>query len=148
MSSKVKKGPRGCQISDEEILRLIRLGLIVLRSGDLYKFHNKRRRFYKIKGRTHGSNGSSRIICKINLKHKQRGISRGKLVWMVANKSLVPEGYDIDHRDQNNTNDDPSNLRLRESADNRRDNFSSGYRETEDYFNKIIARRHRSAGDF
>lgn len=73
---------------------------------------------------------------------------RNKLFWMMEHKKLVPVGYDIDHKDYDKTNDDVSNLTLREESENRRDNTYVGFEKCMDFFNRIIARQHGSLGDF
>ena len=46
--------------------------------------------------------------------------SKTRKIWIAA-FGAIPEGYEIDHIDQDNTNDDLSNLRLATHAENCRD---------------------------
>ena len=67
---------------------------------------------------------------------------------MIKHKRIVPDGYDIDHIDGINTNDDPNNLMLRPSGENQSDNTKRNYKECIDFFHRCLARQYGSQGDF
>lgn len=56
------------------------------------------------------------VRCYRNGHRKQIALHR--LVWMAANGRLVPEGYDVDHRDHDTLNNAIDNLQLRPSVNN------------------------------
>jgi len=134
------------QISDEEILDMIVKGIIVLYPTGIYKFHNKNKKFYKIKEQEHPI--SKRIRFDIGINSRRRTIYRNKLIWMLTHKKVVPNGYDIDHKDGINTNDSPNNLQLRISGENRADNTTNAFKECVDFFNRCLAKQYGSKGDF
>ena len=49
----------------------------------------------------------------------RKGAMVHRLVWMAVKGTMVPEGYDIDHRDRNRANPSIRNLRLRSIYHNR-----------------------------
>lgn len=49
---------------------------------------------------------------------KKKKVALHRLVWMAANRSTVPDGYDIDHV-RSQTDDTIENLRLLKSSENR-----------------------------
>jgi len=51
----------------------------------------------------------------------RRWVAVHRLVWMQANNTAIPEGYDIDHEDRNRQNNNIGNLRLRTIPENRAD---------------------------
>jgi hypothetical protein len=54
---------------------------------------------------------------------RRKSLALNRLIWIVANGQLIPEGFDIDHYpDRNKRNNHPSNLRLRDLHENRSDN--------------------------
>lgn len=44
-------------------------------------------------------------------------IYRNRLVWIIANRKLIPDGYFIDHRNENSQDDTPKNLQLMASQE-------------------------------
>lgn len=134
------------QISDEEILNLIKTGVICYSeiNGAISKFHFHHQRWMKLVVGFHYKSGRAYYHIRIGT-DRQRTIYRNKLMWMIKNKKLVPDWADIDHKDRNRLNDDPSNLRLLEKSVNRRSNELD---EAFNFFNEIIAQQTGSQGDF
>ena len=65
---------------------------------------------------------------------------------MIKHRQLVPEGFDVDHKDHDRYNDDPDNLQLRGMTANRQDNWSDGqFAEVANFFD-TLAKGH--SGDF
>ena len=122
------------KIPDEAILKMILAGSIVATTdGRIF--------------RQQSSNGSRKYFCELtpevckwttgDLRYrikiggesykddkgkrrmKQRAINRAKLVWMIHHKRLVPDGFDVDHADDDPSNDAPDNLQLLPSEENR-----------------------------
>ena len=133
-------------ITDEEILDMIKKGIIVLYPTGIYKFHTKKNHFYKILEQEHKVSG--RIRLNIGIKSRRRTIYRNKLIWMITHKKLVPDGYDVDHIDKVNTNDSPDNLRLRPSLENQKDSGGGNFKECIDFFHRCLARQYGSKSDF
>lgn len=65
------------------------------------------------------SNGSTYRFVEIYRKGLRKKIALHRLVWMVANGQVVPEGFDIDHIRGKAFGDSIDNLRLLESSVNR-----------------------------
>jgi hypothetical protein len=65
---------------------------------------------------------SRRVDGRKYIKLKWRKLSRtmavGKLLWMIHNRKMVPEGMQVDHEDENCQNDRRENLRLLEHVEN------------------------------
>ena len=49
----------------------------------------------------------------------RKGAMVHRLVYMAVRRKLIPDGYDVDHRDKNRANSSYRNLRLRTIATNR-----------------------------
>lgn len=105
-------------------LAKIQVGLLELREGEVWYFHNKRWRWYKkvpdacpVSGRLRFRFGPSRST-----------VFRNRLVWMLIHKKEVPEGFVVDHKDGLRTNDHPDNLGLM----TREDSHKQGYGIQED----------------
>lgn len=47
---------------------------------------------------------------RLHYKGKRIGIARARLVWMVANNSTIPDGWEIHHRNTDPVDDRDSNL--------------------------------------
>lgn len=65
---------------------------------------------------------------------------------MIVNRQVVPDGYDVDHIDEDRTNDLPENLRLLKSGINRGRN--NEHNSAFEFFDRITAARYGSRGDF
>ena len=44
-------------------------------------------------------------------------VYRSRLVWLIANRILIPTGHFVDHKDEDRENDNPDNLRLMKIGD-------------------------------
>lgn len=69
------------------------------------------------------SNGSVYRFVTVRRYGKKKKIALHRLVWMAKHLQLVPNGYDIDHKQ--GRSDAIHNLRLRLSSENRSDNGKS-----------------------
>ena len=58
------------------------------------------------------------LFVTIHYEGARRRIAAHRMIWMVLHRRLVPDGYDIDHRDRNPSNNIASNLRLLASTVN------------------------------
>ena len=123
-------------LTDKVLLDLIMVGWLILRDGELLKYHSVKKQFYRVKATVHPSNGRYRYNIKVG--KSQRTIQRNRLHWMISNRELIPEGIDVDHKDRDKKNDDPSNLRLRGIPDNRGDNWSvRAFAEVANFFESL-----------
>lgn len=111
---KRRRRPRkpGCDISDAEVLDLIRSGrLIVSPQGTaVYSVVKGVARKLAIQA----DNGRGYLFVRFQLGRnairRRRGIAVHRLVWMAVTGELIPDGYEIDHGDRVVTNNDPGNL--------------------------------------
>lgn len=99
-------------------------------------YHGSHRRWITKKPDRHPISGRYRF----RLGRKRRTIYRNKLVWLYFKRTLVPPGHHIDHIDNDNTNDHPTNLRLLSSSENCRggydtqmDDYLASWQEFFDY---------------
>jgi hypothetical protein len=65
------------------------------------------------------SNGSTYRFVEIARKGRKKKIALHRLVWVVANGSVVPQGFDVDHVKGKDLGDGIDNLRLLDSSLNR-----------------------------
>lgn len=112
------------QIDDEEILDLFRRDVIRVRTDTdgrvtVSKYHNSHGRFRELTPSQHPLSGRWRYKIYLGTT-RQRLIYRNKLVWMWKHRRVKDEGCDIDHKDQDNQNDAPDNLRSLPADENRR----------------------------
>lgn len=133
------------EITDEEILKLIKTGVLVLREDGVYKFHNGRRKYQRL---VENLDRNGRAFINVGLRFRKRGMSKNKLIWMFAHRRVIPNGYDVHHKDYNNRNDAPDNLELKDSSENRGDNRIKQFEECCDFFNRKLAAQYGSKGDF
>ncbi len=111
-------------ISDELILKWIQNKVLFLsESNEVYKFNNAYLRYVKLKPVFHWKSGRKQYALRTTTAYRKIGAN--KLLWMLVRNQVVPEGFDVDHIDKNRFNDDPENLRLRDSMDNQCDNISA-----------------------
>jgi len=102
-------------VTDLLVLQLIWLGSIstdgdgtVYTSGRLIPRKTWRRRV------------DGRKYVKLKYHRLSRTIAVGKLVWMIVHKCMVPDGMEVDHRNEDCTDDRPCNLRLLKGKRNAR----------------------------
>lgn len=98
-------------------LGLIHQGLLRLGSeGIVERYVPSRGRWEQKKAlRNARPDGSYRFRYHFRLGRTQRGIMANRLLWMLANKREIPEGYIVDHVDGVRTNDTIGNLVLQEA---------------------------------
>lgn len=101
-----KGAPPLRRLSDSEVLALVKAG---------------RYRVCATTGRVFGRGGKelspfakkdhpNRWYIRVQYNGGRRGISRGRLVWMVGAGCVVPAGWDVHHRDENRSADNFDNL--------------------------------------
>lgn len=106
------------KITDEGVL-------ILLKSGK-YRVDTNTGTVYNRKGRplkpfSHISSKSKHLFIYLFYNgDSRRGISLGKLVWMAATESTVPEGWEVHHEDGDPTNNKFSNLFCLHPLDHRK----------------------------
>jgi hypothetical protein len=131
-------------LTDKLLVVLIQVGWLRLDGGSLVKWNPQRKRFGV---RQPVQNVDRRWKYNLKFFGYSRKIQRSKLHFMIANTIVVPHGQDVDHRDYDNQNDDPDNLRLRCRHENRSDNVSrANMDEAMDFFDKI-ARQQNAASE-
>lgn len=107
-------------ITDEEILSLIESGRIVVkylhrRDPIVYK-DGKALAATLVYGSRDGTSPRYRVeIClpkktKRHKRQRKRTIVRSKIVWMFARRSIVPDGHELHHRDEDRLNDRAKNI--------------------------------------
>ncbi len=55
-----------------------------------------------------------------------RRVYANRVVWVLTHKRMIPEGYQIDHKDDNSLNDRPDNLELMDAEGNRVKELANG----------------------
>ena len=106
-------------MNDADVLDLIQRNFLIINPKTAV-VTNRRGKRLKITHRTHRDGpqrGTYRFVnvCSGNKKKK---VALHRLVWMAAHRSLIPDGFDIDHvKDQQD--DTIGNLRLLDSSLNR-----------------------------
>ena len=134
------------RVSDEEILDMIKKGLIYYENGNVYKWHFSHRRYEKLKFRINQGRYVYQLQIKSNRKNKKRTIQANKLIYIIVNKE-IPKG-DVDHRDEDKLNNHPDNLQDLSRSKNRRKNTKNGFESCCKFFDRVVARRYNSLGDF
>ena len=116
---------------------MIRQRVIILGfDSQVYKFHRSRMKYLKLKVIEHSRSG--RLQYAIRRGDDYRKIGRGRLLVMIESADITPPGMDVDHRNHDRTDDHPDNLRLRDSGENRADNWSKAqYDEVADFFDRV-----------
>ena len=97
-------------MNDHEILRLIQTGWLVvcIHTLEVWHYNQHRKKMCLRKPQAHEKSGRVRYC----FGKKRRTVYRNKLVWMQTYQRVVPEGYYIDHVDEDCLNDAPKNLQL------------------------------------
>lgn len=124
-------------ITDEEIVQMIRDRKLLMGVNNIVlKYHESRQTYIHLKVIEHCKSGRGQYAIKIG--DRYRKIGRAKLLWMLTRHEPVSEGMDVDHKDGDRFNDDPSNLRLRDSHENQCDNVSKQQLQAAmDYFDQF-----------
>lgn len=112
-------------MTDQDVIDMICEGRLVVLVDEprVFTFYSRWRENGVI---LHESNGSTYRFVTICHRNKKKRVALHRLVWMFANRSVVPEGFDIDHVSGNS--DAIHNLRLLERSNNRK----RGYIDQED----------------
>ena len=103
------------KITDAEILEWILSGRLVLREDrEVWKWHSKRKQYEQIAIQSHHEDGRAWVNLRVgsNGDGRHRTVYMNKLVWMWHERCCVPQGYVIDHADENRLNDAYDNLQL------------------------------------
>jgi hypothetical protein len=119
-------------ITDEEILEDILSSRIVYQNGGVFMYDASRHKYILRKPKIMKGRRYYEISKGGRGKRRKSSMSGAKLIWMTYNRSLVPPGKDVEHRDGDRTNDYPSNLILRDSGSNRSEN--NGHTMTRAYW--------------
>ena len=102
------------------------------------KWHSWRKRYGQLSPTQHPLSGRWRY----NIRGKgkaQRTIYRNKLVWMSQNLTMVAEGKELHHLDQDNQHDASENLEPMDAVENARLNFDKGFKECAEFFDALAA---------
>lgn len=109
-------------ITDEEIIEMIKDRRLLLGVNNIVlKWHESHLRYVQLKPVFHWKSKRRQYI--IGRGDRQRKIGANRLLWLLVKHEPIPEGTDIDHEDGDKTNDNPSNLRPRDSYENHCDNI-------------------------
>lgn len=105
--------------TDQDILDRIEDGTLFIDVNNAWVFSLSRGNWRELRIITRESNGSSyRFVEVYGKPGKKKKIALHRLVWMAANRQVVPDGYDVDHIN-GKVSDGIDNLRLLESSLNR-----------------------------
>lgn len=108
-------------MTDEDVLDRIASGTLTVLVDQARVFSFSRGKWHELRTVSRHSNGSEYSFVEICHQGKKKKVALHRLVWMFANRQIVPDGYDVDHIegkliDQPNAID---NLQLLESGRNR-----------------------------
>lgn len=107
-------------LSDEDILQAVRDGKYRVDVDDATVYSRITNSFLTIHHRTHrdGTQRGTYRFVEFSIRGQKKKVALHRLVWMVANGRVTPDGHDVDHR-YSQEDDSISNLRLLESSVNR-----------------------------
>ena len=110
----------GKHITDEELLQDIKSMRYTWFNGDVFSYNGGRHAYVRLAAQP-GKNGRKRYYLGKGPRgsHRKRTISAAKFIWMIVNRQVLPAGHEVDHIDENNMNDHPSNLRALPYEENR-----------------------------
>lgn len=95
------------QVSKQEVLDWLQEGAFTISDGEVYTRAGRRlvQRENKRRGCDHGD-------ARVDLKYggKRRSINVSHLVWMWNTKTVIPDGFEIHHNDEDPTNNNWDNL--------------------------------------
>ncbi|MCK9569362.1 HNH endonuclease [Candidatus Pacearchaeota archaeon] len=124
------------EIGDEEILRMMNLAVLVFTADgkELKKWHFGKSKYVSLVITPHGEARRNKVNIRLGTtgKGRARTIYLNKLVWMWHHRQVVPEGFVIDHVDEDCTNDDPNNLKLMSYEDSDRQGWELQGKNGED----------------
>lgn len=94
--------------AETHCLNLIEAGLLRLRDdGDVEIWHSSYQRWFIKKPRQ-----VKRISYQFKVGQRVNTVLRNRLVWLLTHKRAIPDGFVVDHKDENRLNDTPGNLQL------------------------------------
>jgi len=93
---------------------------------DVSHYHDRRKDWVVKKPDFHPKSGRARF--RFGERKSRRTVYRNCVVWMYFNRRLLPNGYVIDHKDEDRLNDSPENLQLMSLSDSN----AQGYRMQQD----------------
>lgn len=105
-------------MTDQDILDKINDGRLAVLPDEARVFSFGRNQWAELKVRHRESNGSTYSFVEVCANGKKKKVALHRLVWMFANRRLVPDGFDVDHI-EGKVSDSIDNLRLLESSKNR-----------------------------
>ena len=94
-------------LTDEEILALFEKGQYQanLKTGEIYSKERDKLKIRATRGRE-----KEYLSVRFYKAPKTKEISVGRLIWMLGTGSLIPEGFEIHHKDGNPQNNSFDNL--------------------------------------
>jgi hypothetical protein len=103
MLKKVKPKP----VTKQEVLDWLQEGAFTIADGEVYTRAGR-----QLVQRLNKRKGSERGDARVDLKYggKRRSINVSHLVWMWGTNSVIPDGYEIHHMDEDPTNNNFDNL--------------------------------------
>ncbi len=106
--------PRPVPLADLDILDGIRAGVfgVDLKTGEVTA---RGRVLAFFSNRT-----DRRRFVRLHMNGRRRGIAVARLVWMAATLSLIPEGWEVHHNDEDSGNDAWENLLCLHALDHRK----------------------------
>lgn len=102
-----KVNPKPVKVTNREVLDWLRDGVFTIADGEVYT-RSGRRLAQRINKRRGCEHGDARVDLICGGKRKSMHVSQ--LVWMWGTKSVIPDGYEIHHWDEDPTNNEFSNL--------------------------------------
>jgi hypothetical protein len=107
MSNTTEVRPRVTKVTKQEILDWLLDGAFSVADGQVYSRSGRQlvQRINKRKGCEHGDPRVDLCYC-----NKRASINVSQLVWMWNTKSVVPDRFEIHHRNEDPTDNDFNNL--------------------------------------
>lgn len=94
-------------VSKQQILEWLQDGVFSIEDGEVYS-KTGRKLIQRINKRKRCEHGDPRV--DLYYGGKRASINVSHLVWMWHTNALIPDGFEIHHRDEDPTNNDFSNL--------------------------------------
>jgi hypothetical protein len=105
------------KLADDELLEAILADRFAIDGkGNVYSINGHARQL------TVFDDHQGRPMIRLYYDRGRRQTTVGRIVWMIANRRAVPEGYAVDHINRDKHDNRPENLRLLEFGENSRQN--------------------------
>lgn len=116
----------------EAALEMVARGVIEVRpDGTVWKCRNVRGTSLAVPRRMETRAKSGYSIVKVCSAGRQFVVTAHRLVWTVT-RGAIPEGADLNHRDGNERNNDPTNLEIVTRSENIQHAWTAGLRKRTD----------------